>query len=103
MKIRRSALRDTIALVSYLGESGLGPVYGAAASVQCNVDATRKLVRNEAGDEVVSEVSLYVHPSDAAGFTPESRVTISGRVSTVLAVTPHTFRGQDVYTQVVCS
>ena len=103
MKIRRSLLRDTIALETYSGESGIGPVYAAAVSVQCNVDATRKMVRDQAGDQVVSEATLYVHPADASGFTPESRVTIAGRASAVLGVTPRTFRGTDVLTEVSCS
>jgi hypothetical protein len=96
-------LKDTVAVESYSGEGAYGPIYAASATVSCNIDGTRRLVRNANGDEVVSEATLHVHPNDAAAFVPESRVTISGRASTVLSVNSQTFRGQAVYAKVTCS
>lgn len=103
MKVRRSLLKDTVSVTTYAGDGAYGPVYAAAVNVRCNVDATRRLVRNANGDEAVSEATLAVHPDDAAVFTPESAVTIDGRASRVLASSPQTFRGGTVYLKVVCS
>jgi hypothetical protein len=103
MKIRRSLLKDTVSVQTYTGESAYGPVYAAATSARVNVDATRRLVRNAAGEEVVSEATLYVHPNDAALFVPESRVSIGDRLSTVLGVSVQTFRGSDAFAKVSCS
>ncbi len=93
----------TIAVETYSGEGAYGPVYATSAAVTCNVDATRRLVRNANGDEVVSELTLQVAAVDEVKFTPQSRVTVGTRLSTVLAVSPKTFRAQVVYVEVACS
>ena len=103
MKIRRSLLKDSVSVEPYTGSGAYGPVYGTAKTVRVNVDATRRLVRDATGREVVSEASLYVHPDDAASFVPESRLTIGGRVSTVLVANPQTFRGKLVCVKAACS
>jgi len=103
MKIRRSLLQDTVSVETYTGDGAYGPVYGAAVAVDCRMDATRKLVRDSNGDESVSERTLYIHPDDSAYFTPESRVTASSRVSLVMAVNPHTVRGNTVHVEVSVS
>ena len=101
MKIRRSLLKDTVAVETYSGDSAYGPIYAASTSIHCHIDARRHLIRNTYGDEVVSEATLYVHPDDAAPFTPESRVTIpTGRVSSVLTVAPSTWRGNEAMVMV---
>jgi hypothetical protein len=92
-----------VAVETYSGESAYGPLYGASASVTCAVDATRRLVRGADGVEVVSEFTLLVASCDEAKFTPESRVTIATRTSTVLSVSPRAFRGGTVYVEVACS
>jgi len=97
------SMGDTVTVETYSGESAYGPIYGTSATVVCNVDSTRRLVRNSAGEEVVSEVTLQVAATDEAKFTPETRVTISGRVSTVLGVNPKTYKGQVVYVAVTLS
>jgi hypothetical protein len=78
-------------------------VYAASTSVRCSIDATRRLVRTAEGEEVVSEATLAVHPNDEAAFLPESRVTIAGRASRVLAASPQTFRGGTVFLAVTCA
>jgi hypothetical protein len=94
---------DTVAVETYSGDSAYGPLYGTSANVTCNVDSKRRLVRDSAGDEVVSEVTLQVASADETKFTPETRVTIAGRVSKVLAVNPRTYKGQVVYVEVNCA
>lgn len=103
MKVRRSLLKDVVDVETYAGESAYGPLYKLGVSASCNVDSRRRLVRNPNGLEVVSETTLIVHPDDVALFTPESRVTIAERQSSVLLVKPHTFRGKLLHVEVACS
>ena len=115
MKIRRSLLKDVVPVATYSGESAYGPAYAAEVRALVNVDATRRLVRNADGDEVVAEATLQAHPTtrlvDANGqpagtadalelFAPESRVTIDGRTSTVIAAKPNTLRGRTVFVEI---
>lgn len=93
----------TVAVETWTGEGAYGPLYAASVNKTCNVDSTRRLVRNSGGEEVVSELTLQVAPADEASFVAESRVTIAGRVSTVLAASPKQFKGQVVYVKVACS
>lgn len=114
MKIRRSLLKDLVTVETYTGDGAYGPIFAAPVTVKVNVDQTRKLVRNPAGVEVVSEATLMVHPHPideatgllleaAALFAPESRVTIAGRISTVLIMKPNTIQGRIVYVSVAVS
>ena len=100
MKIRRSLLKSTITVRSYAGEGPYGPAYAAAVTVRCNVDASRRLVRNAAGDEVVSEATLHAHPDVADAFPPESLVTINGRNTVVIGAKTHTLRGRPTHVEV---
>lgn len=118
MKVRRSFLKDQVAVSTYEGEGSYGPSYADEITVWCNVDETRRLVRDSTGDEVVSEVTLQLHPktrvvpddpSAMVGvvdptvvFTAESQVTVRGRVAKVLTAKPHTIRGQTVMVEVTC-
>lgn len=102
MKVRRSLLKDTVVVATYAGEGAYGPVYGAATTVRCNVQAKRRLVRNANGDEVISDTTLQVHPDDAGKFMPESTVTINDAASRVLATRSHQFRGSTAFCEVVC-
>lgn len=103
MKIRRSLLKDTVAVQTYSGDSAYGPVYAATKTIPCNIEPTRRLVRSASGDEVVSEATLYVHPYDAVYFAPESLVTIDGRASRILAANAQTYRGRTSYLKVTCA
>ena len=95
-------MAETVAVQTYQGDAGRGPVYATSANVICKIHSKRRLVRNEAGEEVVSERTLYVNYADEAKFTPESRVTFSTVVSTVIAVAPKTLRGSTVVVEVNC-
>lgn len=99
----QDAMGTTVAVETWTGEGAYGPVYAASANKACNVDATRRLVRNGNGDEVISELTLHVRAADEAAFVPKTRVTIASRVSTVLAVSPKAYKGQVAYVKVACS
>lgn len=101
--IPRRLLVDTVSVEACSGEGAYGPVYAAAVTVLGKVSTTRQLVRNAAGEEVVSEATVYVHPDDAAPFVPGSRVTIATRVSTVIAVSPQGRPGKTVLIKAACS
>ena len=102
MKLRRSMLKDTVSVEKYAGESAYGPLYAAPLQVKCNVDATLRLERNDAGD-VVQQAIIYVHPSDDDVFVPKSRITIEGRLCQVLTINYQLFRSSIVYTRVTCA
>lgn len=103
MKIRRSLLKDTVTVETYLGEGAYGPVYDSPVVVHWAYEAKRRLVRDANGDEAVSEGAGQAHPDDAARFTPESRLMIDGRYSTVLTTSTATYRGRPSYLTVTCS
>lgn len=103
MRPSTTLFRDSVSVETYSGDSAYGPIYAASATVLCKVSTLRQLVRNSNGEEVVSEATLYVLPANAAPFTPESRVTIAGRASTVLSVAPQTARGVTVVVKATCS
>lgn len=117
MKVRRSLLKDQVTVTTRTGEGAYGPIHAAAQIVLCNIDETRRLVRDAAGDEQVSEATLILHPTTRvlngagvvvgtvdplAAFTPESPVTIRDRATRVLAAKPHTLRGRTVAVEVTC-
>lgn len=94
---------EIVAVETYAGTTAYGPSLAASVDVTCHVMRTRRLVRNADGVEVVSEVTLHAAAADEAKFTPESRLTIGTQVSTVLAVSPKTLRGEVVYVEVAGS
>jgi hypothetical protein len=102
-QIPRRMMRDSVTITPLLGESGLGPAYGPAATIRCRANPVRQLVRNSDGEEVVSELTLYVHPADAGPITPKSLVTYAGRDSVVLNVAPFDRPGETVGVKVTCS
>lgn len=103
MMIRKSLLTERVSVETYQGENAYGPVYAKAVTVRAGVEPTRRLVRGLDGEEVVSEMTLYVHPDDAAAFVPESRVTYQGRTSRMLTVSPQILRGSLSFLKVACS
>ncbi|KQR97692.1 MAG: hypothetical protein J0I33_07755 [Microbacterium ginsengisoli] len=52
----------------------------------CFVERKRRLVRNNAGAEVVSETTLYTYPAAADLFTVDSLVSTGGVDSRVITV-----------------
>ena len=118
MRIRRSLLKDKVTVSTYTGDGAHGPIFAPPVTVLCNIDETRRLVRDTNGDEVVSEATLILHPrtrtAPAPGltqrtvdpstvFTAESPVTIRGRDTKVVATKTHTVRGTPAMVEVTCA
>lgn len=78
---------DEVTVEPFLGSGAYGPQFGDAETVSCRVQAGRKLVRDATGAEVVSEVTIYARLTE--NITVESRITIDGKQSTVVAVKKH--------------
>lgn len=95
--------RDSVSVEAYSGENAYGPVYATAATVACRCSSQRQMVRNTDGEEVVSELTIYVRPADSTAFTPGARVTYATRTSIVLGVAPLGRPGQTDLVKVTCS
>jgi hypothetical protein len=99
-------LTEPVSVRTYQGEGAYGPLFGPAVTTWCQLDAGRRLVRNRAGDEVVSESTLRLSPDLdesldlEALFTPESLVAAGGRGSRVITAKPVLARGRLVYLEV---
>ncbi len=100
--VSRRLLRDSVSVRTCTGEGAYGPVLAAAATVPCKASWLRQLVRDANGAEVVSELTLHVHPDDLAKFTPGSTVTCAGYATTVLTVAPESRPGETVLGRVTC-
>lgn len=83
MAVPPHLLRHTITVQPYLGSGPSGAIYGAPVTYRAFVQDKRQLVRNLAGDEVVSETTLYTDPG--AVIPAKSKCTVpSGRTATVI-------------------
>jgi hypothetical protein len=74
----------TITVQPYQGGGAHGPAFGPAVTVNCRVEEKVQLVRSDTGEEVVSSSTVFCD-SDVV-IPAGSRVTVSGRTTTVLAV-----------------
>lgn len=74
MRLRRALLGDLVTVKPYEGVTAYGKAYGDPVTVRVSADRTVKVVRNAAGEEVVSSTRLLVHP----GTTGESTDTPTG-------------------------
>lgn len=81
----------TATVEPYEGGGAHGPVLGTAVPVECSFEDKLQLVRSSAGEEVVSSSVMRCDPDVVA--PPGSRVTIAGRVSTVITTGEHTTGG----------
>ncbi|MEO6081927.1 MAG: hypothetical protein ABIQ18_02345 [Umezawaea sp.] len=75
-------LRHEVTVEPYLGEGGAGPVFGPPVTARCFREDARKLVRNEVGEQVVSETTCYALPGTVA--PPKSRVQVGDREAFVI-------------------
>ncbi|MEQ4717914.1 hypothetical protein [Nonomuraea sp. B19D2] len=76
-------LRHEALIEPFLGDGAYGPIFGAAVTAKCLVDDERRLVRDAQGAETVSDTTIFFPPGTRC---PEgSRVTVNGRVTTVIA------------------
>lgn len=78
----------TVTLTPVRGETAYGPQYGDPTPVECFVDETTRLVRDQDGAEVTSSATIYTRPGTvvAIGSTVDLP---SGRSATVLATSVH--------------
>ncbi|MFI6317281.1 hypothetical protein ACIBG8_07170 [Nonomuraea sp. NPDC050556] len=76
-------LRHTAVIKPFEGDSAYGPVYGPPVAVRCLADDERRMVRDDKGVEVVSEITIYMLPGTRC--PSGSQVTVNGRTTTVLA------------------
>lgn len=74
----------TISVEPYIGSGAYGSTYGPPVSITCRVEDAVRLVRASSGDEAVSSSTVYCDPDVV--IPAESRVTVNGRVTTVLSV-----------------
>lgn len=117
MKVRRSALKDTVKVQTRSGGGSYGDTLADAVTVRCLVDETRRMVRDSSGQQVVSEATLTLHPLSYAHdagdnvtgvnpmdvFTQGSEVEINGRSSEVLAAKELKIRSQVFAVEVTCA
>lgn len=117
MKVRRSSLKDTVTVQTRSGGGSYGDTLSPVVTVPCSVDETRRIVRNSAGQEAVSEATLTLHPRTKAKavdnsvtivdpmtlFTTGSEVMIGTRASEVLAAKENTLRDSVVSVEVTCA
>lgn len=84
MSLPDHLLRHTVTVQPYLGSGPSGALYGAAVPYRAYVQDKRQLVRNAAGDEVVSETTVYVG-DPGANIPAKSKLTLpSSRTATVI-------------------
>lgn len=79
-------LVHTATVETFNGAGPSGDTYSAAATVQGFLDDGLVRVQSVAGEELVQKAVFYAAISDAGKFTPESRVTVNGRVGQVTQV-----------------
>lgn len=75
-----------------VGEGAFGEIHGAPVSVPCFAESERSLVRDSAGEEVVSEGAIYTNLG--VDIPVGSKVTVFGRTSRVLQVKRHDDAGR---------
>lgn len=100
--IPRSLLKDSITVEAYSGEGGEGSLYDDPVTALGKVSYMRQLVRDAVGKEVVSEVTVYLHPDDAAPFVPGAMVSVDGNLTYVITAGPQGRPGEAVQVKVTC-
>ena len=98
---------ETVTIRTMTGSGARGPAYADPLTTRCQVDGTRKLVRDATGREVVSETTLRLDPETnqtlnlEALFVPASLVSVrGGPETTLITAKPHLELGQLVYLEV---
>lgn len=104
MRIPARFLVHTVTVRPYAGRSSTGPVFGAPFTLQCMAQGQRRLVRDGAGAEKLSTLTLYAAPGQASTIPPGSEVDWQGDTTTVIGATDHDSGGLGApdHTEVVC-
>jgi hypothetical protein len=80
----------TASVETLAGSGAYGDVYAAPVTVPCFADDGNHLVRATTGEEVVSSTAIYAPIANQSAFTVNTRVTVNGRVATVISVNART-------------
>jgi hypothetical protein len=80
-------LPHTIIIEPYTGMSATGPLYDPPVTVRSFNADKRRLIRGTGGDVTLSSTTSYCPPGTVAPV--QSRVTVNGRVTTVLQRLDH--------------
>ncbi|MFA9432887.1 MULTISPECIES: hypothetical protein [unclassified Egicoccus] len=83
MKLGTWAYPSTASVEPPAGSGPYGDAYGDPYEIRCAVDETVRLVRDPAGSEVTSSTTLLCPPD--VEVPSGARVTVRGRVATVIA------------------
>jgi hypothetical protein len=75
----------TVMVETFEGVGAAGDVYAAPQYVDGLLKGKNILVRDAAGQQVVAGSTFYTDAAHAGIFTPDTRVTIDGRVSYVIS------------------
>jgi len=78
-------LPSECAVETYRGDTAYGDSYATSRTVQCAIDDQSRLVRGANGDEQLASTTLRTFLKDASRFTLDSRVTVNGRRTFVIA------------------
>lgn len=79
-------LTQTVGIVRRTGKDADGQAtYAASVSALARVQQRKRLIRNEAGEQVVSDMQVFLAPSTA--ISEGDRITYSGATYHVLSVT----------------
>lgn len=91
MRLPDYLLTHEVQVEPYLGTAGHGPSYGPPVTWPAFVDATHKVVRTSAGEEVTATATVYLQADAAVG--DEDRVTVAGRPARVVSIARRDGRG----------
>lgn len=81
----------TVTVETYQGTNGYGEdVFAGPVAVVGFLDDSRRLVRTQTAEQVISEAQFYTRPENGTLFTPDSRVTVDGVVSRVIRTNVNT-------------
>lgn len=91
-----------VTLSTRIGQGARGPVWSAGVTRTVFVEDSRKIVRDQAGEQVVSETTLFDTPASVDLYVAGSKVTVNGRATTVITAKRHVIGDPDVdHTEVV--
>lgn len=98
-------LVHTVTVEPLTGRSSTGKLYGASFPLKCMAQGARRQVRNSLGDEVLSTLTLYAAPGQAATVPAGSRITWAGVPTEVIAAADRDSGGLAAdaeHTEVMC-
>jgi hypothetical protein len=87
--VNRRWFIHTAVVETLLGAGAYGDQFAAPTTDTGFMEGSTKLVRNPAGEQVVSSSQWYTDLANAPKYTPDSRVTNGGRTARVVGVNTH--------------